>query len=199
MLKAVIFDIGGVLFRVEEDAPRQAWARRVGLSVKEFEQRIFANPVARRASVGQATMPELWAEIARQLSLTPAEVTQLKAELWRGGVWDAALLAYLKSLRPRYKTAVISDAWPDARENTLRYINSETFDAIFFSAEAGRVKPAPALFQRAFDQLHVHARETVFVDDSADTVLAARQLGLVGIHFTGTAQLLAELHSLLAP
>jgi FMN phosphatase YigB (HAD superfamily) len=40
-LKAVIFDVGGVLIRTHSRAGREKWAERLGLAPWEFESFIF--------------------------------------------------------------------------------------------------------------------------------------------------------------
>jgi len=43
------------------------------------------------------------------LVLPPAQLDALRRDIWAGGVWNTALLSFIRSLRPRYKTGTISD------------------------------------------------------------------------------------------
>lgn len=195
-IRAVIFDIGGVLVRTEDQEPRRKWERRFGLPEWGLADLVFNCPASRRASVGQATRHEVWAEVARRLSLTPAELEELKVDFWRGDVWDAGLLTFIRSLRPRYKTGILSNAWPDAREAVKAHVNGEAFDVIVISGEEGVEKPDPEIYRRALGRLNVSAPEAVFVDDMPVNVEAARGLGMRGVHFQPGINVRAEFEKL---
>ncbi len=196
MIRAVVFDIGGVLVRTEDLEPRRKWEKRFGLPEWGLADLVFNCPASRRASVGQATRHEVWAEVARQLSLAPAELAELKADFWKGDTWDADLLAFVRSLRPRFQTGIISNAWPDAREAVQAHVNGETFDVIIFSGEEGVEKPDPEIYRRALAQLNVAPAEAVFIDDMLPNVEAARALGMHGVHFLTGIDVRAELEKL---
>jgi putative hydrolase of the HAD superfamily len=185
-----------VLVRTEDLEPRRKWEKRFGLPEWGLAELVFNCPASRRASVGQATRHEVWAEVARQLSLTPTELEELKVDFWKGDVWDTGLLAFIRSLRPRFQTGIISNAWPDAREAVKSYVNGETFDVIVFSGEEGVEKPDPEIYRRALARLNVAPAEAVFVDDMLPNVEAARALGLGGVHFQPGINVRAEFERL---
>jgi putative hydrolase of the HAD superfamily len=200
LIKAVIFDIGGVLIRTEDLEPRRKWERRFGLPDWGLSKVVWDdNPVSHAATVGRASLAAVWADVGRALALSAAELAELRADFFRGDKLDEALIAYIRSLRPRYRTGIISNAWPGAREELRGRINGETFDAILFSAEEGLKKPDPELYRRALARLNVQPGEAVFVDDFSENVEAARALGLAGVHFTrgmGAAEVRAEFEKL---
>ena len=195
-IRAVIFDIGGVLVRTEDQEPRRKWERRFGLPEWGLADLVFNCPASRRASVGQATRHEVWAEVARRLSLTPAELEELNVDFWRGDVWDAGLLTFIRSLRPRYKTGILSNAWPDAREAVKAHVNGEAFDVIVISGEEGVEKPDPEIYRRALERLKVTPAEAVFVDDMPVNVEAARALGMHGMQFRAEMDVHTEFEKL---
>ncbi len=196
-IRAVLFDIGGVLLRTEDQAPRRKWERRFGLPERGLAEIVFNNPASRRASVGQATPGEVWAEVVRQLSLTPADLQDLQADFWKGDVWDETLLDFIRALRPRFKTGIISNAWADAREHVKAHVNGGAFDVILFSGEEGIEKPDPEIYQRALARLNAAPAEAVFVDDAPENVEAACALGMRGVRFTSTAQAIAAVEEIL--
>lgn len=198
MIKAIFFDIGGVLMRTHDLEPRRKWERRFGLPDWGLTALVFDNPLARAATVGQATTGAVWAEVARRLALTPAELAQLQADFWRGDRLDQDLLAALRAWRPRYKTGIISNAWPTARAELGDRLNADTFDVIVFSAEEGVQKPDPVIYQRALARLSVTPAEAIFVDDVPENAAAASALGLHGLRFTDPAQTLRDISMLLA-
>lgn len=62
-------------------------------------------------------------------------------------------------------------------------------DAIVFSSEHGRRKPAPELYQAALDALGTHAAETLFVGDRVrEDYEGPRALGMEAVLFTAHAE-----------
>lgn len=183
MLRAVIFDIGGVLVRTEDLEPRRKWERRFGLPDWGLAKIVFDSPAGLESTLGRAGEAAPWEHAARVLKLSPQELAELRADFWAGDVYDDALIEYIRSLRPHYKTGILSNAWPGARAFHQPRLNSEAFDVLVFSSEEGIAKPAPEIYQRALTRLGVAAPEAVFVDDVPENVAAARALGMAGVHF----------------
>lgn len=196
-IQAVLFDIGGVLFHLEDLTVHRQWERRLGLSEGQLFQLIFGNPVAQRATVGKATEEEIWNHVGNQLGLAPEELAALRADIWRGSVWDTELLAFIGSLRPPYRTGTISNSWPGAPEGVREYVNTSLFDVSVFSAEEGVQKPHPEIYRRALMRLGVAPQEAVFVDDMPPNVEGARRIGMQGIHFTDSMRAREEIEEIL--
>jgi putative hydrolase of the HAD superfamily len=192
-IRAVIFDIGGVLFRMSDYGAWRKWEVRLGLAEKQLGEIVFGNPISHQAFVGKSTAADAWNEARRRLGLTPEELKILQADFWKGGIWDTELLAFIRSLRPEHRTAVISDAWSDVRQATRDYINDVTFDVIVFSFEEGLAKPDPKIYQRALSRLDVAASEAIFVDDRPKNIQGALQIGLHAIQFKDSQQVRGEI------
>ena len=192
-IRAVIFDIGGVLVRIKDTTVYRDWEVRLGLPEGELTEIIFTHPVAQRAVVGDATPEDLWSAVGAQLGLSMADLQALQADFWRPGVWDTGLLAFIRSLRPQFRTATISDAWLDAREMVSTYVNKQVFDVSVFSAEEGVRKPDPEIYKRALSRLGVTPQEAIFVDDRLKNVQGARQVGMQAIHFTDSDRVCCEI------
>ncbi len=197
-IRAIILDFGGVLIHSYDERYRQAWEARLGLAPGELAQRVFYNPVAEAAVVGLATERQVWQHVCGQLGLDEATCAQLESDFWRGDSINHALIQYVHQLRPRYKTAILSNAWP-----MLRYYLNEVFrisyafDTIIVSAEEGLAKPDPRIYERAVARLGVRPEEAVFVDDLEENIAAARACGLHGIRYQTLEQVLDELATLL--
>lgn len=129
--------------------------------------------------------------------MQPEELEVLKVDIWKGGEWDTELLAFIRSLKTRYKTGTISDAWPDARESTKEYINNDIFDVSVFSAEESLQKPNPGIYQRALSRLRVASQEAIFVDDTPQNVEGARLVGMHAVLFTDPVKAREEIRQLL--
>jgi putative hydrolase of the HAD superfamily len=134
------------------------------------------------------------------LNLDQEQFSTVAAEFWSGDVLDAALVDYLRSLRPRYRTALLSNAWDDLRH----WLNHEfhiadAFDEMVFSAEVGIAKPEARIYHLALERLGVAPGEAVFVDDFPENVTVAQELGMQAILFRDSVQVRAELDQVLNP
>src|SRR5512140_592799 len=135
-VRAIIFDMGGVLVRNQVPEPRQRLAEKYGLTPQGLEELVFGNPVAVKASVGEASSTELWEHVKTALKLDEHELQTFIQAFWSSDRLDEELVDLIRSLRPRYKTGLLSNAWDDARASlTARYPHlMGIFDSSIFSA-----------------------------------------------------------------
>jgi len=195
-IKALIFDIGGVLYQTMDSRPLRKWERHLGVDKDQLAEIVFTNPVAQLATIGQAAPDDVWREVGRRFSLSSERMDALKADFWKGGEWDTELLNFIRSVRPKFKTGIISDGWSDSRDNVKQYVDYILFDVIVFSAEEGIKKPDPEIFKRALTRLDVEPQEAVFVDDRMPNVAGAKQIGMNGIHHVETPRTIKEIQQL---
>ena len=190
---AVIFDLGGVLVRTEDHGPRRRWEERLGLSPGELHDRVFGSEASRRATLGHAHTNDVWDQLAREFALVAEDLDALARDFWAGDRLDQDLVAFITALRPQATTAILSNAWPDAREVfTERFGLAPAFDAMVISAEEGLAKPDPRLYELTLERLKTPARAAIFVDDVLANVEAARDVGVAGVHFRSPLQAMQE-------
>lgn len=197
-MRAVIFDLGGVLVRTEDRRPRAELARRLGLTYDELSRLVFESNSAGLATVGKITTKEHWENVRLALGLSTDEFPSVRSGFWGGDALDAGLVDYIQSLRPRYKTGLLSNAWDNLRKViTHTWKIADAFDDIVISAELGLAKPDPRIYELAIKRLDLSANETIFVDDFPHNVEAAQKVGLQGILFKTPHQTRQELEQIL--
>ncbi len=197
-IRAIIFDLGGVLVRTENRSPREQLAAKLGMSYAELSAIIFDNESARLATLGEITSDDHWRRVREALKLSSEEFSLVPQEFWTGDRLDLDLVNYLRASRKRYKTALLSNAWDDLRDMIeIRWQIADAFDEIIISAEAGFAKPDPRIYQIALQRLGVAPIEAVFIDDFRQNIEAARDEGWHAIHFESPAQTLKDLEQLL--
>src|SRR5262245_31120138 len=116
MIKAIVFDFGGVLMRTEDYAGRQRWEARLGLGQYGLDSAVFHSEAADRATLGDGPQEAVWQSVADRFQLSADELAALETDFWSGDRLDAGLVALLASLRPRYQTAILSNYWTGGRE-----------------------------------------------------------------------------------
>lgn len=199
-IKAVFFDLGGVILRTEYQTPRQHLAERFGMDYDDIDKVVFGggtNGSAARATLGEITEEEHWQNVMKVLKLPANEYERVRDEFFGGDVLDHEILNFLRSIKPKYRTGLISNAWSGLRE----YIQREKFDDVFhhmvISAEVGVAKPDPKIYHIALEEIQVKAREAVFVDDVLENIEACQQVGMRGIHFRDAESALKQLKAIL--
>lgn len=199
-IRAIYFDLGGVLLRTEDRAPRARLAGECGLTYEEIERIVFGAgrcDTAARASLGAVTEEAHWVSVTRRLGLPLTERPRVQEAFFGGDRVDWTLIAFLREARKTRKTGLISNAW----EGLRRWIRSQQFEDAFdhltISAEVGMVKPMPGIYHHALNALGAQPEEAVFVDDFSENIEACRKLGMHGILFRSPEQTLTELQRLL--
>jgi glucose-1-phosphatase len=192
--QAVIFDFGGVLMRTEDKGPRTQLARSLGRTYAQLEEVVFDGPTGLPAALGELSAEQHWSSVAKTLQMEETQVPSFQDKFWGGDRMDSQLVDYIRSLKGRYRTALLSNAWSDLRAYLVdRWKIADAFDLMIISAEVSLAKPDPRIYQLVLERLHVPAQATIFLDDVLENVEAARSVGLTGIQFNSADQALTEL------
>lgn len=72
------------------------------------------------------------------------------------------------------------------------------FDSVVYSCSVGVRKPNKAIFDIALAELALQAHEVLFIDDTIDMVAAARNYGFVAVEVADHATAIAEARSILS-
>lgn len=197
-MKAIIWDMGGVLVRTHSRLGRQKWEAALDLAPGELEQTVFRSESARLAGVGAISVDQHWSWILSHFGLPPDKRAEFEHDFWSGDEVDYPLIDEIRALKSRFKSGLITNAWLDIRHmlEDVWKIHA-VFDKIVISAEVKLAKPDPAIYQFMLRELQTLPEESVFIDDFIENVEAARQLGMAAIHFQSPEQALHDLQQLL--
>ncbi len=186
MIKNIVFDISNVL------AP---------FRFKEFLlEKGFDGAMIKRIMKASAMTP-YWAEFEKG-KLSNDEVIQafikcdpeIENEIHKAyddvkgimGTYDYTL-GWIESLKAAgYKLYCITNFTPAGYHQCYDCISFvEKFDGKVFSFQEGVVKPDLEIYKLLLDRYELSAEECVFIDDTEENVVAAKELGFAGIVFLG--------------
>jgi epoxide hydrolase-like predicted phosphatase len=193
VIRAVIFDVGGVLLRVQDRRARRKWEANLGLSEGTLYKAIVTSQVSARAIVGEVPVDELWRHAATIFNLDAEQSREFRRDFWSDNRLNTELAKFMRHLRGRFKTAILSNAWSDAREDFRRFGLDRLVDTMVISAEEGVAKPDSHIYHIAVGRLSLRPEEAVFVDDRPENVQGAQTVGMRGVQFKNNAQAIAEI------
>jgi epoxide hydrolase-like predicted phosphatase len=200
-VRAVAFDIGGVLEVLTDTNLDGRWEQRLGLRSGEFLGRLRQSGLGREANLGRVSEAEFAQGLGRLYGLDQPTTEELLVDLWDWyvGELNTEMADYFQRLRPRYRTAILSNAAAGGRrEEERRYGFAAMADVLVYSYEVGIEKPDRRIYQITCERLGVHPGEVVFLDDVEANVVAAKQLGMRALLFQSTAQAISDMEARLA-
>jgi len=196
-LRAIIFDIGRVLIRVDVAGAMSGLADGVSLVPEEVWYALQKDPRWKDWQEGRISPRDWHLHVSRRLG------SKLGFEQFVE-VWNRALdpkpihdEAFLEKLGKRYRLALLSNTDPlhvAHLEKTFGFFR--LFPARIYSCSVGASKPNPVIYKEALKACKVKAQEAVYVDDVPAYAQAAAQLGLHGIVFQSPEQLQSDLQRL---
>ena len=197
-IRAITWDLGGVLLRTEDRQPRTRLAEELNLSYDEIDRIVFGSPSARQASLGEITADQHWRNVCKMLSWPESRLQELQERFWGGDRLDLALIAFIQSLEPRYRMALLSNNWSDLHQALVdQWHIAGLFEVIVISAEIGLAKPEARIYQETQARLGLQPEQIIFVDDFPENVRTASELGWQAVPFKNSQQAIAEIQRLI--
>src|SRR5260221_4379222 len=163
-IRAVAFDIGGVLEITPDTGMTEKWEQRLHLKPGELDQRMAS--VWRDAYVGKCSEEQVQQSLREIIGMDQAEVDAFLHDLWEEylGTLNVEMAAYFSSLRPRYQTAIISNSFVGARTREQeRYHFDKMTDLIIYSHEVGIAKPDRRIYELTCERLGVQPADLSFL------------------------------------
>ena len=186
MIRGIIFDCFGVLY--EGSLGHLA-------SLAPVDRRAEVYDVNRSADYGYISHEEYLAAMAQLIGRGPEDVERISRQLH---VRNEELVAFVMSLRPRYKTALLSNVGQGVMETLFSEDDrAKLFDAVVLSGEAGMAKPHPEIYELTASRLGLRTDECVMVDDLTKNAEGAEAVGMKGIVYSSVGQLQVDLRRLM--
>ncbi len=188
-IRNIIFDLGGVLFRVDYQKTILEFIR---LGIQNFD-RIYSQMNQQnlfdRFERGEITADEFRRKI-NQISSLPLSSTQID------DAWNAMLLGlpeenirFIEKIGKSFRLFLLSNTNQVHIEKFYEMIRTENglehldcyFEKIYLSHLIGARKPEAGAYEIILRENNLSAEETLFIDDSPQHVEGAKKVGLQAI------------------
>lgn len=194
-IKAIVFDLGGVIVDVDYMRYAAGFAEGSGHSAREIADGIFReiHPVY---NAGKMTPRQFHRAVLDRFALNiPFErFCRIYADIFS---LNKSTVRLISKLKPRYPLCLLSNTDPIHWEYELKgFPVLGQFDHLVLSFEAGAAKPSPEIYQVALAKCGVSPDEAVFIDDMAEYVEGAIAVGMHGIRFHSALQVENEMKGL---
>lgn len=188
-VKAIIFDLGGVLLDIDFRLTEKAFADLGVSNFADLFNQFHSNTLFKKLETG--TDEDLfYDEFRSETGLSVAD-EQIRAA-WNALLLDFRLesLAVLPQLRSKYELYLLSNTNEiHLQEFQHRYNllgKEETFDNLFdaayYSHRIGHRKPNASAFEYVLNKHGLDPAATLFIDDSINNIEAAVALGMQTVH-----------------
>ncbi|MBX3085859.1 MAG: HAD family phosphatase [Anaerolineae bacterium] len=197
-IRAVVFDIGGILEITPPLGIDEKWEKQLKLKAGELGERL--GEVWGAGSLGTISEADVHRQIGSIMGWDAALVNAFMADVWHEylGTPNTELIQYFEKLHGPYLTGIISNSFVGAREKEqAAYRFEDMTDLIIYSHEVGIRKPDPQIYAITCERLGVQPHEMVFLDDAEPNVIGACEFGIQAVLFKDNAQAIAEINAIL--
>jgi putative hydrolase of the HAD superfamily len=191
-IENIIFDLGNVLI----DVDFEVFYQKLGY-VPDAAELIKAKQVISKFEAGQIAVEDFIEELNSHwnLQLSVDEFKQIWTNLF---TVNQQMIDLAAALNQKYSLFILSNTdeihfpyiWNNFPE--LHFFQ----DRLLLSYQLGTVKPNPQIYQIACQKYHLNPKTSIFIDDKAENIISACELGFRGIihkNYRETKQKLDEI------
>ena len=196
-IKVIYWDFSGVLFIPIPGMGYEEGSKEMGISHEKLHS-FFEGDMNRRVDLGEITHEEFYGHILKESNLSDSLLPVFMQNLLKAFELNSPLVNFIQSLPASIQHAVLSNY-----SDRLRFILeghlqiAEMFSDLIISSEVQMLKPDEEIYQTALARLNVAPSESIFVDDRIENVEGAQKVGMHGILFTDTQQVINDVKQLL--
>jgi glucose-1-phosphatase len=190
-IKNIIFDLGDVILNIDVPIASKSFADLSGKEQSEILTIFKENELFRQFETGlldESTFRNYVREILQFPDLSDEAIDT---------AWNSLLLdlppdrvELLKKLATKYRLFLLSNTSSIHITQVNKILEASTgveklddlFETVFLSYELGLMKPDARIYEEVLARAGLKAEETLFLDDNADNIKSAAQLGIETIH-----------------
>lgn len=191
MVKAVVFDMGGVILDLDLERSIKSYKEKAGF------ERIgeFLNTTHQQGFIGEMEIGYIDEDGFVDKALPycrPGTARETVLECFRDflvGLNDE-VLGFIREIKPEYPIYILSNNNPVSRKEFERMMDEKGFNVgeyfvkAFYSYELHLLKPGREIYDLAIREIGFKPEEIVFIDDSPLNIEGAEKAGLKTVRYT---------------
>ncbi len=202
-IKAIIFDIGGVLRlggyskkiygKHRTLGVHNYVSRKLGISIDQYFDSI--DTAYSKSIEGKISEKKVSQTLAKNLKTSEKKLKKLFTQAYKKNFkFNKQLFKQaLKFKEQGYKIAILSDQWPLSKPAHIGQRLKNNFNPIVVSCDVGVRKPNLKIYRIILKKLKLPANQTIFIDNQEWNLKPAKKLGMNTILFQNNKQLFKQL------
>jgi putative hydrolase of the HAD superfamily len=192
MIKAIIFDWGGVLINSPNPGIISYCAKYLHIPEETFEK--VSKKYKQDFQMGKISEDEFWNKICLDLKIQKPSILSLWREaLIKSYIEKKEIIKIVINLKNNgYKIGILSNTEKPAVDFFYEK-KYNMFDALVFSCNVGVRKPYSDIYKLILKELNVRPKEAVLIDDKKENIIGAKNIGMHSILYVNKSQLVEQL------
>ena len=197
-IKAVIWDLAGVVLHPIRGSFNSLLAERLGVSASDVEK-VMDGDENVLWDIGEMDDTAFYTFLLNRLNLPLSKIPILEEFVWKDFNIDKEMLRFIKVVKQSRTTALLTNFPSHVHEFLRTYWKTEgVFDHIIASCDVKLVKPDEAIYHLALEHVGCAPEESVFIDDRIVNVKAAIRVGMNAILYENREQAISDIKRLIA-
>ena len=212
-IKAIIFDIGGVLqantktrFNRKElhtSGIHEIVAKKLKISIDQYFDALgyifylnyyIIDSYYVKSIEGSISKKELLEILSKNLKAPAQKIEKLYYDAYsKRFKKDKLLLSTAKKLKKNYKVAILSDQWHLSKKAHVPKSFNKIFNPIILSCDVGIRKPSTEIYKLILKKLKLKPNQVIFIDNQVWNTIPAHALGMNTILHVNTKKTIQEL------
>lgn len=205
-IKALIFDVGGVLFLPKNNGKVKhllssfgeacLLLKKFGIDTSRSLKVLF--DIYIKSSRGEISKEKTLDLMSKELNLSPQKLEELFGKVYRENTLEnKELYAYVLELKKKgYKIGILSTQFHLSKDILIPKKYYKNFDALEISCDDKLRKPDEKAFRLILQRLKVKPKNSVFIDDKQENLDVAESIGMKTALFENNKQFLSHLKKL---
>ena len=196
-IQTLIFDLGGVIIDLHEQATIEAFVTLTGQSPENVIGHYQNSSLFKKHEKGLITDAQFRDGIRKLMNVTSTD--QQIDDAWNSMLMAIPIerLHFLNKLRKKYHVLILSNT-NSIHENAFTKILQDVSgkpsihyyaDQVFYSHEIHMRKPDQEIYQFVIDDSKIDPKTTLFLDDKKENLLGAKSVGIQTKHITRPNQI----------
>lgn len=192
-IKAIIFDIGGVLQvdsssrkkrnQLHSSGVHEAVAKKLKISLDQYFDAI--DTAYARSLEGKISEKNLLILLSRNLKTSKEKLKKIYYDSYKRKfkINNWLLKKAIKLKEEGYKISILSDQWHLSKKAHAPKKLIENFNPVILSCDIGHRKPDPKIYNLVLKKIKLRPRNVLFIDNQIWNIVAAEKIGMNVILF----------------